>query len=167
MAVNISAPIPPQNFKLLSSETLAAPAATFTSVTIPSGYKFIMMYITAQQSASANTAFYMTFNADGGANYNYQQLTGTAAAVASAQAAAQTAANICSVTTGTNTFQIFVTIANGATLTKSYQANGGTYDRVSCYSGYWNSAAAITAIVVGNNSNNFVTGSQLLVYGVN
>lgn len=163
--------------KILETQTLTAPAA---SVTFTIGTKvtdwdalakvtsrhLIIIVNAASPDAVAQRDVHLQFNADAGANYNYQYLEGANAVDSAARLDAQNEIALFPIpgTTYANAFgggQVVIPHAFGAVNHKALVALGGAVeDEIELVVGRWANVAAITSIVLAPSAGNFATGSE-------
>lgn len=160
----------------ISKQVLAAPAASITFNAIAG--TFNSLYFTYQgrgDTAAATAGINLTFNADGGANYDDADQNTNANSLV----AAQTAIACCIITAANNTAGAAgagtCTIPNYAATTFWKNMECGTGGRLSTApvhytsknSGQWRNTAAITSITLTASAGNFIAGTTVILYGVN
>jgi len=157
----------------IDRQELAAPAATITFNNIPQGYENLQLNIYARSSVAAlDEKVEITLNTDAvAANYDYQELTGTAGVVAAVRGTAhQVVMIIPAATEGANEFGggivTFLSYAN-TTGHKSFITPSGTNEnQVILRSSRWEDTSAITRIDLDlAGANNFVAGSVFELVG--
>jgi hypothetical protein len=135
---------------------------------------------TAANSGSTAVDIYMQFNGDTGAHYTRQFLNASGSSVTAGQNASTAQAAIANVPgTGApsgnaDTAIITIPLYAGTTFLKNAYsthmdvAGSSVGALAAAVSGFqWSSNAAITSIVLGGLSGNFVAGSTFQVYGIN
>jgi len=166
---------------LIETKLLGAPAASFDFTAIPATYNHLKLIITGRgDTALSNIGVYAIFNADGGANYDWERLyvsftaatcsewIGQTAASIGNFAAANAAAGICGAS------EIMLPDYKGTTLNKTYISNGvnklstAPTGNIHIYNnyGHWRSSAAINQITITPSAGNFITGSIASLYGL-
>lgn len=164
---------------LLSTTTLASPAANFDITSISGSYNDLILILIARSASGSADSSIVRFNNDNAANY-YRQMIRGLASTASALEVLGNASALSVQCPGTgavaNAFSVSQwTIFGYASTTwlKSLRfedayvsafSTGQLYSQV--HSGVWNSTAAINRVTIFlNSSSNFITGSQLRIYG--
>jgi hypothetical protein len=163
-----------------TSCVVSSPGATVSFSSIPSTYNHLEIIETAANSGSTAVDIYMQFNGDTGAHYTRQFLNASGSSVTAGQNASTAQAAIANVPgTGApsgnaDTAIITIPLYAGTTFLKNaYSAHmdvaGSSVGALAAaVSGFqWSSNAAITSIVLGGLSGNFVAGSTFQVYGIN
>jgi hypothetical protein len=162
-------------FYKFAKVTLGADAATIDLQSIPATYDDIMITISARAS-STNENYYLRFNNDSGANYDYNQDVGVQSLTVAAGAGGATSAHAGSMPPSGSAANRFGTgtiwIPAYATTDrfKSYQSvwydpKDASSGRVGGNSGgVWLSTSAINRITFVTESNNFLAGSRISVY---
>jgi len=166
MPINMSSPpAEPSNIKLLATETLSGAASTFSSVTIPAGYNFIKICISAL-GTGAGSELGVRFNADAGNNYMHERLRCTSTTVAGSAHATVSYAYAGVFTSTTYEYTAEMIVNNSAALKKAYCTRGGQYNWVDVTAGLYNSATIISSLVVIATAD-ISAGSKMSVYGYN
>lgn len=163
---------------LLSSTTLGG-SGTFDVSSISQAYSDLTLVILARGTdAGATDNLLLRFNNDSTANYDWQQnaFFGTSSSFSQGAAAAQIQIAVCPAAGATaNYFGLFeITMPGYASTTwvkralqpmTMYESIVGT--PASCANaGLWRSTAAINRVqILGGNTANLATGSQLRIYG--
>jgi hypothetical protein len=164
---------------LLASQTLGADGPTLdTSPASLSGYTHLRVRALIRSDNAANNAFHIRFNADAGANYFMALLYSNGVAQAG-QAQAQTGGEISyaalsgSPASEFSACDILVPFYASATTIKhalgrcTFRTGTGVNQTFYIENGAtWASTAAVTRIQLFAPNFNFVTGSQMMVYGV-
>jgi hypothetical protein len=164
MPLNISSPpSPPQKRVLISSETKSGASISFTAVTIPAGYEFIEIFISAYLATAA--LLRVTFNADGGANYDNEIILNTNAVLSQPRTTGDVYGKLPQVSSG-GFHTGYGIINNGATINKVMSYHGGDAYFVQQSSIQWKSNAEIASIEVFLSANTLAIGSKLMVFGV-
>ena len=163
--------------KLIEEILLGAPAASFDFTAIPQYFTHLkIMYQARGDRAAASDNVYMTFNNDGGANYDYEVNEAGTALTTEVFAAAFIRCGNCVAGTGTaniaNQGVIFINNYSGAVFNKTCNihsalkdnnvANIATFDNV----GFWRNTAAITRVTIYTFVGDFDTGSIASLYGI-
>lgn len=154
---------PVNSFELLSEETLAAPAGSFTAVTIPT-CKQILVIIEGSVSAGGD-AVGVRLNADAGANYRYNYVRNVVNVV-SGNRAAGSAFAYGHLPSGTDALTITWLFDNSnTTKNRTYQARGCDYDAQYIMAGRWDSTNAITSVQgINGGVITFAAGSRCSVF---
>lgn len=171
------------NYVLLTDTLLGSDTASFDFTSISGSYKHLVIHFLGRSDRASNAgdAVKMTFNNDGGSNYDYAtiQFDGSTSYSGQAQGASSfasvfecTAATAPSGAAGAGT----ISIPNyaGTAFNKSYIADATTHlgnssgdHRTWKTGGQWRSTAAITRITISPvNGTNFLTGSRASLYGI-
>lgn len=161
--------------------TLGGSSATVDVTGISATYAHLLVSIYARSDVAATVAsVFMQFNGDAAANYDYQYISGSAAAVTAGEGFA--VATGCFVgsfpanTAGANLFgtsEVFIPHYAGSTNNKqcvtinSCKA-GTTTGLLSAFllGSSWRSNAAINRLTLTLASGNFVAGTRVTVYGM-
>jgi hypothetical protein len=158
----------------ISQNVLGAGAASITFSSIPATYTDLYLSLQARGDTAAQTTnVVMTFNGDGGANYDWVQSGGSTATatadtkmILSSMPAASNTANFASVT------QFYIYNYTRTTFQKSALALQGqrnnsspTVALIQTF-GDWNSTAAITSVTLTPAAGNFITGTTATLWGV-
>ena len=165
---------------LIETKLLGAPAASFDFTAIPATYNHLKLIITGRgDNATTNIGVYATFNADGGANYDWERLYVSDAVTTPTEHIAQTSGSIGNFAAATaaaglcGASEVMLPDYKGTTLNKTYISNGadkiGTaLGNIHLYNnyGHWRSSAAINQITITPSAGNFITGSIASLYGV-
>ena len=163
----------------ISDTTLGGIAANVDITSISATYAHLLLVTYARSDAAGTRALQLRFNGDATANYDHQQLLGTAATVQAIEtfAAAQIIAGFIPLSTdGANLFSASVTFIpnyagstnNKLALSISGLKIGTTTGLMANYlvGGFWRSAAAINRITLLPNAGNFVAGTRVTLYGM-
>lgn len=168
----VSIPTPP--LTLISSQTLAAAAATVTFNNIPATYKDLIVSAQARSNTVAIVEIVrLTMNNDSGANYDYERenrlgtANGTAANFIDIGeiAAATDGANIGS------TFELTIPNYKGTVFHKQARCYSERLNTVTpnnlrqISSGRWRNTAAITRLDFASPAGQFIIGSTFSLYG--
>lgn len=160
--------------------TLGGSAATIDITSIVATYAHLLVVVYARgDTALVNTNIVVRFNGDAGANYDYQQLQGSAATVASGEIFAATVA-IAGVMPANgasanlfNSGLIFIPHYAGSSnnkvalsLSSSKGGTSTTNMAVNLAAGFWRSSAAINRVTLIPNAGNFVAGTRATIYAM-
>jgi hypothetical protein len=149
----------------IATTTLGSAQATVTFSSF-SGYTDLIVILNGYQTVDDNV--YLQFNSDTGSNYSCIALFGNGSTATSFRDTSQTKMNLGGLFTSSNGNAIYSiqNYSNSTTyktvLARSNAAASGTQARV----GLWRSTSAITTILVGSASGNFVSGSTFTLYGI-
>lgn len=160
--------------------TLGASAANVDVTSISATYAHLMISVYARGDAAATVSnLQLTFNGDGGANYDNQDLFGSAAVATAAEAFAGTSMFIGSIaanTAGANLFgtaEIFIPHYAGSSnnkqvvvinANKAGVASGNML--VGIFGSGWRSTAAINRVTLTLSAGNFVAGTRVTVHAL-
>lgn len=169
----------PGSYESIATTTVGAGgASSITFSSIPSTFQHLQIRLFAR-STTANTqsVAYMQLNGDTAANYSYHELTGQGSTVGSAAGTSVTGPRIAIYPAASSTASMFgvgvIDIldykdTNKYTTYRSLNGNdqnGSGY--VILFSGNWRNTAAVSSIVIGDNSGgNFVQYTHAALYGV-
>lgn len=163
----------------ISDTTLGSAAANINVTSIPGGYAHLLIHLYARSdNASANTTCLMRFNGDTAANYDYQQLRGSATTSTAAEAFAQTSMLVANaIPANTATANVFGGIdiwipnyagsANNKCAISSFAHKEGTATtnlQAGETAAFWRSNSAITQVTLLPGAGNFNTGTRMTVY---
>ena len=166
---------------LIASAVLGADAASFSFTSIPGTYNHLVLRFVLRQTAAgvSNRQLHLRFNNDSSSIYDTQQLVGNNS---SASAAAFSAASVAilgytpAATATANYASAGVIEIPGYALTTFFKhgtcqtgqdTNGAAANfRSDATSFVWRSTAAITRIDLLPQSDNFLAGSAVYLYGV-
>ncbi len=175
---NLIKPEVPLGMSLISETVLASNAAGVIFSSIPQGFRHLMIMAHARSSAVAELdALIMTFNSDGGANYDYSQLQNAAFSANRAQTHI-TAGIIEAASSRANCFsfvQVFISNYISTSAEKYTNGYGGAFGNLSADAdlfflqayGHWRNTAAITTVgLFPITGPNFVSGSRFQLYGI-
>lgn len=153
-------------YEPIATYTIPSAASTYTFSSIPQTYTDLVLVINGYQTVDDNV--YLQFNGDTGSNYSATAMYGNGSSASSFRNSNQTTIQLGGLFTSANGNGIFniQNYSNSNTfktvLARTNAAASGTQARV----GLWRSTAAITSILVGSNSSNFVSGTTLSLYGI-
>jgi len=168
----------------ITSTTLAAPAASIALSSIPGTYSALMLVWALRSAVVAETGSgtSIRFNADTGANYNYQHNWGASSTPSSGGTAGATSLQVFVETGPSATANMFGT---GHTIIPFYADTTRLKTAISTFAlhptigsttsyiagditGVWNSTSAINAITVfaSDLTSNLATGCQVVLYGL-
>lgn len=162
---------------LISSQTLASPAATITFASIPQTFKNLWVKVSAQGSLSGPETFQMNLNGDAGNNYSstyYYAAPAGNVVNTSASGAALAVIGAIDGNTGGSTIDLHFNGYSGG-FSKTWHGTsanaGGNVTNATSFllqplAGHWNSTAAITQIVFSLLLGNFAAGSTFSLYGI-
>lgn len=153
-----------QAMELISSQTLAAPAASFTAVAIPSlKYKAIVMFA-AIKHATGDANIKMLFNGDAGNNYTGQYVLGATAAVT----AATSSPSYAYAGSFTNTVSTACewSFCPSTSIQKAWRGSCARSVYSYALGGIWNNTNPITTVQILASAGNIDAGSELHIYGV-
>jgi hypothetical protein len=159
----------PKTYEPISTQTLAATAASVTFSSIPQTYTDLVMTVT---TISSTTNYpYVVLNSDTGTNYSKTWITGTGATVASSRDA-NTAISYITANSASITSSSFIsivhfmsysnTITNKTFLSRSNSAGSGVDFQVNM----WRNTSAITSIQILPNTGTWSSGSTFTLYGI-
>lgn len=171
----------------ITKTVLGSPAANFTFSGIPATSNNLLITLDAASAGAVNNeSVYIQFNADTGANYNFQQgiLENTTFSGFNTAGVAGTANQGCVTIAGTSSpanesspVQISIMNYAGTTFRKhalctwgnnGADVSGSNSNNLSNAIVTWRNTAAITSIKLAIVSgNNFATGSTAILYGIN
>lgn len=164
---------------LIKDVLLTATTASITFSSIPGTYKTLILdlYGAVTTTGVSDEPIYLTFNADGGANYDYlAQLGVTNAGGLSSQAYGATQISLVNLPGGNapagSAGSVYVRIPNyaGTTFWKTLVATGGDHwgtsnNTVLDLLGDWHSTSAITEIGLAPESGSFSAGTRATLWG--
>ena len=165
---------------LISSQVMGSDTATITFSSIAGTFTHLILIIQARSTTAATFAnILLQFNADAGANYDYQSVLGSAAVASAAEGLAQTTLLLgscaaASVAAGVaDGLRADIHNYAGAIFQKTVAVTGtvkqGTASgnlQVYSRAGWWRNTAAITQIVLSLSAGSFKTGSVATLYGL-
>ena len=153
--------------------------SSVTVAAIPSTYRDLMVVVTGRGTASAaDVALSLTFNSDGGANYDNEQFfaTNTTATANTAGDTKLNVGNIAAATAPASTpgHQIInIQDYAGTAFYKTVSAKGSEVTATSAgaivtmvASGQWRNTSPITSLTIAPASGAFVDGTTVTVYGI-
>ncbi len=160
-------------------EQIISVAGGFVTLTIPSGYRHLLIRALIRGvTAATTTPLIVRFNGDVGGNYDYQWIAGAAAVASAAEGLAQTGIIPGFVTAGSApagvASEATLRIAHHAgttfqkTMTAEVATKGGTASgNLTAYQaiGFWRNPAAITSVTLSLNVGNIDVGSVFTAYG--
>lgn len=166
---------------LIQEQLLVGDVASVTFAAIPQTYRHLRLTILGRLTEAVTDNYvYIQFNADTGANYDYQQITGVNTSIAGSAQVAQVKIRLgelvgASASSANMAGHLTVDIPyySGAVWNKLTNAlcafcMGTTTGSLEASHtiGHWRNNAAITSIVVLPSANNFKTGSLFSLYGL-
>lgn len=160
--------------------TLGIAAANVDVTPIVGTYAHLLVVTYARSSAALTGAFVnIQFNGDTAANYDRQQLNGSATTVVTSEQFAQTAMFTGAMpanTAGANLFGVTLTFiphyagsANnkiGLSMSSTKIGTASTNLQTYLAAGFWRSNAAITRVNLIPTTGNFMAGTRVSVYGI-
>lgn len=167
---HVSADLSPTLWRLVGSSTLAAPAASISIASIPTGYKFFKVVFSGKHNGAALSNVRMRFNNDAGNNYGTEQIAAQGATITGGSGAGTSSIVCGSLTQNAGSeFDTFeMTISNQAVSYKTcfgMSGYAGLYLEISC--GVWSSNTEINRIdVFVNSGDSFVAGTSVRIYGI-
>jgi len=156
----------------LATNTLSSATASVTFSSISGAYTDLVLICNI--GASASTSVNFGFNGDTGTNYSTTILTGNGTTAASARTSTASnstdyiafyTAGAPSGLTGSMIFNV-MNYANTTTNKTILARSGSDSKEIDLVVGLWRSTAAITSIVIGMQTGNFITGSTFTLYGI-
>jgi hypothetical protein len=165
---------------MIANSTLSGDAANIDFTSIPSHYAHLMVVCYARgDTAATTTNLLVRFNNDSGGNYDYQRVSGVAAAATAGESFAQTSCLVAAIPAntadanlfGATTFDVphYANTANNKDLSSQYANKITTTTgnlNVSAVAGFWRSSAAITRITLLPAAGNLRSGSRATLYGL-
>ena len=165
---------------LISSTVLSTTASSVTISSIPTGYKDLVLKISARTNeANTDSSFNVTFNSDTATNYSRTRLVGNGATASSSRlsnsTSIDTSHNANGSTSTSNTFsnveiyiQSYLASQNKPVGLSNALENNTTTAYINASAGLWRNTAAITSIVLNGipGSGSFVSGSSFYLYGL-
>jgi len=160
--------------RLIDRQVLTAPQATITFANIPDYYEALILHVYARtDEAAVDDEIAITLNADAvAANYDWQELTGAAAAMAALRnAASQQLMYVPGDNEGADEFGGGTVLFPNYTRTDGHKhfivMDGQQENRVAISSHRWESLNAITTIALDPvTGNNFLAGSIFELEGI-
>jgi len=154
------------NYTRLGEYTCTGASAYLEVQNIPSGYRFLIVYLNIASTAGAG-ALMLNLNNDAGANKYTRQFIKSAAAAVSSGAATSTQATILDAIPAGYSGAIQMQLNQYPTIGfKAFSTLGALQDRTYNVGGTYDSSAEISRIKVEVASGALDTGSSMLVYGV-
>lgn len=150
----------------IDEKILGGLATSWPSITIPAGYRGLLIFGKAQGNAATVDIGYQ-FNGDTAANYQYLHMFNTGGGPSGGASATVTSLLAVQAPTGTSaTWASYLGLPSDTTLTnKPCVSIGAGAGIVIIRGGYWNNSAAITSLV-GTATGNMIAGSFIEVYGI-
>ena len=155
-------------YSQIATQTLGSSAASVTLSSIPQTYTNLVLIIEGALTSSAIAAITAQFNGDTASNYSVTNVSGNGTAASSTRFSTQTTlyAGLLS-TTRSNTIFNIMNYSNATTYKSTLSRANVSSSIVRATVGLWRSTAAITSIVLGNDSGDtFITGSTFTLYGI-
>jgi len=166
-------------YTLISSNVLAATAATVTFSSIPATYTdLVLRYSVRTDFASTSNNSYHTFNSDTTAIYSDNFLFGTGTTVtASTNTGAPSSVNDTSINAATSVASTFTSVELYlpnylSTTSKPYsiffarEDNSATVNKVQVTAALYRNTSAISSITITTVNGNYVVGSSFYLYGI-
>lgn len=165
----------------ISDTTLGGSAANIDITSISATYAHLLIVAYARSDSASGVAInhLVQFNGDTAANYDWQKLQGSAAAVSAGEVFASTSLAIGLMPTnpaGANLFSVHMafiphyagTTNNKVCLSINSMKFGVTTGSmaVGLNGGFWRSSAAINRITLLPASGSFVAGTRITIYGL-
>jgi hypothetical protein len=167
---------------LIEEVVLGADTASFDFQSIPGTYSHLLIVGILRSTQSAiQSEVRMRLNNDSGGNYNTQLQYALGGGSIAVQSASQSQTYLaCALTSGgtatsgnAGVFRALIPVYAGTTFRKSVRVEGeysrddGGNDPISTNGGgTWKSTAAVTRVTVFPESNNWLAGCQLSLYGL-
>lgn len=154
------------NYVRLGSVTLTAAGGTLDIQNIPTGYTFLVAYISFESVAGVTDPF-LRFNNDSAANHYTTQHWTVSGAVHTGGAVVSTQSIILNSAGAEDPCSFLLNVnQTPAASNKAFHCEGGTSQRIYQISAYWESAAEINRITLTASAGTFDAGSQMIIYGV-
>lgn len=160
----------------LANETLTGADADLDFTSIPAHWSHLVLKVSGQNDGAGESNTRLRFNGDTGANYDWQQVQGVAAAASAGESIADSFINIGNTPAATAGYlgQMYVVIFDYASTTlhkgiiavsgrKQGTASGNLTVRATV--GWWRNAAAINRITVSPAAGNLTAGSRATLEG--
>jgi hypothetical protein len=180
LGVKWAAPTSAGALTLLSTTTLASPAASIDVTGISGGYNDLILMLMARAAAGGATdVALLRFNNDSGTNYHTERLKGSGTTAAAGESITNGSIDRAEFPGSTGPANLFGTIeytipgyasttwlktVHYRAVSASSFASGGIF--VEQLAAIWNSTAAINRVTItANSGGNFATGTQLRIYG--
>ena len=157
----------PTTYEPIATNTLGSAASSVTFSSIPGTYTDLIVVM--QYANSTGLAdVYFQFNSDTGSNYSRTQLFGTGSAAGSNRGTSETAFNGVGYvgTTLSQSISHIMNYSNTTTNKTILVRHNGTSNLVMANVGLWRNTSAITSILIGYSTNNFIAGSTFTLYGI-
>lgn len=156
-------------YEPIANNTLGSAVSTVTFSSISGSYTDLI--IIANIKSSVNSNIFMQFNSDTATNYSRTILSGTGSSVTSARnsniAKIYLDYNAFATTNFDNTKIIQIMNYSKTTTNKTCLVRSGTSTNgIDAIVGMWRNTAAITSILLTNESGNFSIGSSFTLYGI-
>ena len=152
----------------LATNTLGSAAASVTFSSISGAYTDLVLVIQGETDLTAISAITVRFNGDTASNYSVTNVSGNGSAANSTRFSSTTIlyAGLTG-TTQSNTIFNIMNYSNATTYKSTLSRANVSSSTVRATGGLWRSTAAITSIVVGNDSgDNFLAGTTFNLYGI-
>ena len=167
----------PSSRILISSQTLGTNSASVTFSSIPSGYRDLVLRVSARSDDAATVrGFRLNFNGVSGTSYSETYLSGNGSAASSVRDSNISYSDLGVVSgnsTTANTFgsvEIYIpsyTVAQNKPISGfSASEDNATAAFIRANAGLFSNTSAITSIVATLNAGNFASGSSFYLYGL-
>ena len=158
-------------YEKIATTSLGSAQATVTFSTISSAYTdLVLIYVI--KSTTAQVYPYIRLNSDTGTNYSFTRMTGEGAAATSGRgsntAVCYMQGNSGATTTNFNCNAILqiMNYSNTTTYKTMLLRTGNAELATDAGVGLWRNTAAVTAVTIVADQNNFATGSSFTLYGI-
>jgi hypothetical protein len=157
----------PTTYEPIATTTLGSAASSVTFSSIPGTYTDLIVVMNYANSTGLADVYFQ-FNGDTGSNYSRTQLFGTGSAAGSNRGTNETAFNGVGYvgTTWSQSISHIMNYSNTTTNKTILVRNDGTSNLVMANVGLWRNTSAITSILIGYSTNNFIAGSTFTLYGI-
>lgn len=154
------------NYVRLGEHILTAEGTILDVSNIPSGYRFLVCYLSYEPKANLGT-FRLRFNNDSTANAYYTQMIISSGGVLAGSATTADYAEIANGATQDRQASYLITINQDAVTTyKGFHSEGGSGIITHHTTNTWNNATEINRITAYSVGANIKAGSSLIIYGV-
>jgi len=157
----------PATYEPIATQTLGSAASSVTFSSIPGTYTDLVV-VMQYANSTILADVYFQFNSDTGSNYSRTQLYGTGTVAGSNRGSNETAFNGVGYvgTTLSQSISHIMNYSNATTYKTILVRQDSTVNNVGANIGLWRSTSAITSILIGYSSNNFIAGSTFTIYGI-
>jgi hypothetical protein len=159
--------MPTITYIALGNITLGGSAASVTFSSIPATYRDLVLVVNGTTTSGSTANSWIRFNGDTGSNYSYVRILGDGSSVSSS---ASTGNNY--LTTGDINSAIFTSVIHimDYSATDKHKTalskTGNVSAYLGAYVGRWANTAAITSVLVSNQSGDFTSGTTFALYGI-